>query len=103
MVVQDDFDWIDDRPLETPLEELIIYEMHVRGFTRSPTSGVDHPGTFLGVVEKIPYLRELGVTAVELLPVSRDALEGTGPVIELAKVQTASADTAEEPEEVEEE
>ncbi|MCB0212415.1 MAG: glycogen debranching enzyme, partial [Anaerolineae bacterium] len=49
--------------------ETIIYEMHVGGFTKSSTSGVEHPGTFLGVIEKIPYLKELGVTAVELLPV----------------------------------
>src|SRR5207302_736532 len=49
--------------------ETIIYEMHVGGFTRSPSSGVPHPGSFRGVIEKIPYLRQLGVTAVELLPV----------------------------------
>src|SRR5262249_35690987 len=48
----------------------IIYEIHVRGFTRHPSSGVAHPGTFRGVVEKIPYLKELGVTAVELMPVT---------------------------------
>ena len=51
------------------MTDTIIYEMHVRGFTNSPTSGVEHPGTFSGVIEKIPYLKELGVTAVELLPV----------------------------------
>jgi glycogen operon protein len=49
--------------------DLIIYEMHVAGFTRHPSSGVKHPGTFSGVIEKIPYLQELGITAVELLPV----------------------------------
>ena len=69
MVVQDDFDWIDDRPLETPLEELIIYEMHVRGLTRHPSSGVKFPGTFAGIREKIPYLKELGVNCVELMPI----------------------------------
>ena len=63
-----DFDWEDDRPLELPLEELVIYEMHVRGFTRSGTSGVVHPGTFAGLREKIPYLKELGINCVELLP-----------------------------------
>jgi glycogen operon protein len=63
------YDWEDDRPLNRPLEESVIYEMHVGGFTRSPTAGVRHPGTFAGVVEKIPYLQQLGVTAVELLPV----------------------------------
>ena len=56
-------------PPLTALEDSIIYEMHVRGFTCHPTSGVAHPGTFAGLVEKIPYLLKLGVTAVELLPV----------------------------------
>jgi len=65
----DDYDWEGDKPLNLPTSDLIIYEMHVRGFTRHPSSGVRHPGTFAGVIEKIPYLRELGVNAVELLPV----------------------------------
>src|SRR5262249_27363296 len=64
-----DYDWEGDRPLNRPMSETIIYELHVRGFTRSPTSGVENPGTFDGIIEKIPYLKELGVTAVELLPV----------------------------------
>ncbi|NWF84958.1 MAG: glycogen-debranching protein, partial [Bryobacteraceae bacterium] len=63
------FQWADDRPLNRPLEDSIIYELHVRGFTRHPSSGVSAPGTYLGLTEKIPYLRQLGVTAVELLPV----------------------------------
>ena len=63
------FDWQGVSPPCIPLSDLIIYEMHVGGFTRSPSSGVKHPGTFGGVVEKIPYLKELGITAVELLPV----------------------------------
>ena len=63
------YDWEGDTPLNTPLNESIIYEMHVRGFTCSPTSGCEQPGKFAAVVEKIPYLRELGVTAVELLPI----------------------------------
>ncbi len=63
------YDWQGDRPLNRPMEDTVIYEMHVRGFTRSPSSGVVHPGTFAGVVEKIPYLEDLGITAVELLPV----------------------------------
>ncbi len=72
------FDWGDDR---VPFHEhdLVIYEMHVRGFTRNPNSGVaaDRRGTFLGVIDKIPYLQELGVTAVELLPVHQfDPQEG---------------------------
>jgi glycogen operon protein len=63
------YDWEGDRPLGRALAESVIYEMHVGGFTKSPTSGAAHPGTFAGVVEKIPYLQELGVTAVELMPV----------------------------------
>jgi len=63
------YDWEGDRPLNRPMEDTIIYEMHVRGFTQSPSSGVRHPGTFDGIIEKIPYLKDLGVTAVELLPV----------------------------------
>ena len=59
----------DDVNPRTPREDTIIYELHVRGFTVDPSSGVRHPGTFAGLVEKIPYLKELGVTAVELLPV----------------------------------
>ena len=68
-LVPQDFDWEGDRPLELPLSELVIYEMHVRGFTRSPSSGVTFPGTYAGLREKIPYLKELGVNCVELLPV----------------------------------
>ncbi|MDH3327765.1 MAG: glycogen debranching protein GlgX [Desulfobulbaceae bacterium] len=64
------YDWEGDRPLGTPLGDTIIYEMHVRGFTRHPSSGVKHPGTFAGVVEKVPYLKQLGITAVELMPVT---------------------------------
>jgi isoamylase len=65
------YDWDGDAPLRRPYTETVIYEMHVRGFTRHPSSGVAAPkrGTYAGVVEKIPYLRDLGITAVELLPV----------------------------------
>jgi glycogen operon protein len=63
------YDWEGDQPLKRPLEDTIIYEMHARGFTRSASSGVQHPGTFGGIIEKVPYLKSLGVTAVELLPV----------------------------------
>jgi glycogen operon protein len=63
------FNWREDTPPLTPLEDSIIYELHVRGFTCHPSSRVKHPGTFHGLVEKIPYLKDLGVTAVELLPV----------------------------------
>jgi len=64
-----DYDWEGDAPLERPMADTIIYEMHARGFTRSANSGVQNPGTFGGIIEKVPYLKELGVTAVELLPV----------------------------------
>jgi isoamylase len=78
IVVCDDFDWQGDRPLSRPLRFSVIYETHVRSLTMHPSSGVDHPGTFLGVVEKIPYLRDLGVTALELLPVQEfDEMEVT--------------------------
>ncbi|MFP4011134.1 MAG: glycogen debranching protein GlgX [Spirochaetaceae bacterium] len=68
-VVDDPFDWQGVVAPGRSLRSTIIYEMHVKGFTRSPTSGVAHPGTYRGVVEKIPHLQELGITAVELLPV----------------------------------
>ena len=68
-VVDEHFDWGDDHQLNSPMAETIIYELHVRGFTRRPNSGVAAPGTYAGLVERIPYLQELGVTAVELLPV----------------------------------
>ena len=63
------YDWEGDHLLHYPMRETIIYELHVGGFTKSPSSGVDAPGTFAGLIEKIPYLRDLGITAVELLPV----------------------------------
>ncbi|MGW3995025.1 glycogen debranching protein GlgX [Amycolatopsis sp. NPDC004772] len=64
-----DFDWEGDRPLRIPPEDLVVYEAHVRGFTAHPSSGVRAPGTFAGLVTKIPYLVELGVNCVELMPV----------------------------------
>ncbi len=69
LLVYDDFDWQTDHPLETPVEELVIYEMHVRGFTRHASSGVKHPGTFAGMREKISHLKELGINCVELMPI----------------------------------
>ena len=68
-VVQDNFDWGRVPLLLIPMEDLVIYELHVRGFTRHASSQVAYPGTFAGVMEKIPYLKELGVNAVELMPV----------------------------------
>ncbi|NOX24531.1 MAG: glycogen debranching enzyme, partial [Deltaproteobacteria bacterium] len=68
-IIADGFDWHGDRPLERPLADTIIYELHVRGFSRHKSAGVRQPGTYSGLVEKIPYLRELGITAIELLPV----------------------------------
>ena len=69
VVIDDNFDWEGDRHLRRELSESIIYEMHVRGFTQHESSDVENPGTYLGVIEKIPYLQSLGVTAVELMPV----------------------------------
>jgi isoamylase len=63
------YDWQGDQPLKRPMSETIIYEMHVGGFTRSPSSGCHAPGTFAGVIEKIPYFKALGITAVELMPI----------------------------------
>ena len=68
-VVKDDFDWEDSRQPLTPMEDVIIYELHVRGFTMDPSSGVRFPGTFDGIREKVPYLKALGVTAVELMSI----------------------------------
>lgn len=70
MLPDQEYDWQGDRPLNHRLSDSIIYEMHVRGFTRHPSSKVDTPGTFKGVTEKIPYLKALGITAVEFMPVT---------------------------------
>ena len=79
-LVYDDFDWEGDHPLEIPMEDLIIYEMHVRGFTRHPSAGVKAPGTFAGIREKIPYLKRLGVNCVELMPIFEfDEFENSRP------------------------
>lgn len=68
-IVEDDFDWGDDRAPAIPLQDMIIYEMHVRGFTQHPTANVKHPGTFAAIRAKIPYLKDLGINAVELMPI----------------------------------
>ena len=76
-IAYDDFDWESDRPLEIPSENLVVYEMHVRGFTRQSTSGVKYAGTFAGLMDKIPYLKDLGVNSIELMPIYEfDELEG---------------------------
>ncbi len=83
VVVDDYFDWEGDRHLNRDFSESVIYELHVRGFTRHPESGVEHPGTYLGLIEKIPYLQSLGVTAVELMPVHEFpilATDGSAPM-----------------------
>ena len=69
-IPQNHFDWGQDAPLNHPLQDTIIYELHVRGYTIHPSSGVKNQGTFLGITEKIPYLKDLGITAVELMPVT---------------------------------
>ncbi len=69
VVIDDSFDWQGDRKPVIPLNEAIIYEVHLKGFTADPTSGVKNPGTYLGFIEKIPYLKDLGVNIVELLPI----------------------------------
>ncbi|NLF57622.1 MAG: glycogen debranching enzyme, partial [Candidatus Hydrogenedens sp.] len=69
VAVHDKMDWVDDIRPRIPIDQLVIYETHVRGLTRHESSGVKHPGTYRGLIEKIPHLLELGVNAVELLPV----------------------------------
>src|SRR5690606_34166885 len=76
------YNWENDQPLKRPYATTVIYEMHVKGMTAHPSSGVagHHRGTYAGVIEKIPYLKELGITAVELMPVQQfdpqDAMPG---------------------------
>ncbi len=70
VVIDDsDFDWQGDKPLNYPLRKSILYETHLKGFTQSETSGVKNRGTYKGLIEKIPYFKELGVTSIELLPI----------------------------------
>ena len=69
-ILSEEFDWEDDVNPETPYAETILYKLHVRGFTAHASSGVSARGTYAGVMEKIPYLKELGITAVELMPVT---------------------------------
>jgi len=69
IVIDDRFDWQGDSPPQTAFESLFVYEVHLKGFTAHPSSGAKYPGTYLGFIEKIPHLVELGVTAVEFLPI----------------------------------
>jgi isoamylase len=76
VVVDDYFDWEGDRHLRRKISETIIYETHVAGFTKDPSSQVKNPGSYLGIIEKIPYLKSLGVTAVELMPIHEFPMGG---------------------------
>ena len=69
MIIREDYDWEGDKPLEIPASDLVIYEMHVRSFTEQGNSGVKYHGTYKGITEKIPYLKELGVNCIELMPI----------------------------------
>ncbi|MCP3055703.1 glycogen debranching protein GlgX [Aurantimonas marianensis] len=83
VIADQSFDWADDAPLRHPWSETILYETHVRGLTIDASSGVRRRGEYLGVVEKIPYFRELGITALELMPVQAfdpEAAEGLNPL-----------------------
>ncbi len=68
-IIREDYAWDEDKPLEKKPEELIIYEMHVRSFTKHESSGIKYKGTYAGLTEKIPYLKELGVNCIELMPI----------------------------------
>ena len=85
-VVSSDFEWNDGHRPQIPMKDLIIYETHVRGFTKHESSCVENPGTFAGLMEKIPYLKELGINAVELMPIfefdeMRDKREYNGKLL----------------------
>jgi len=80
IVISDDFDWQGDRPLNFPLRHSIIYETHICGLTRHKSSKVKHSGTFKGVIEKIPYFKELGITSLELLPIFEFDLYGVNRI-----------------------
>ena len=83
IVIDDDFDWQGDIPLNYPLCFSILYETHVRGLTQHPSSGVSAPGTYRGVIEKIPYFKDLGVTSLEFLPLqefNENELSSVNPI-----------------------
>ncbi|MDR2115430.1 MAG: glycogen debranching protein GlgX [Planctomycetaceae bacterium] len=77
VIDDDDFDWRGDRHIRQDLSKSIIYELHVRGFTQSLSSETSHAGTYLGLIEKIPYLLDLGITAVELMPIHEFPIKGS--------------------------
>ena len=68
-IIREDFDWEGDKPLEIPLNDLVIYEAHVRSLTMHPSAGVRHAGTYAGLIEKIPYMKQLGINCIELMPI----------------------------------
>ena len=68
-IIREDFDWEGDKPLEIPLNDLVIYEAHVRSLTMHKSAGVRYPGTYAGLVGKIPYLKQLGINCIELMPI----------------------------------
>lgn len=68
-IIADTYDWEEDRPLGIPYHEVVAYSLHVRGFTKSSSSKVIHKGTFLGVTEKIPYMKELGINQIQCMPI----------------------------------
>ena len=112
-VSQPEFDWEDDERQGISYEDVIVYRLHVRGFTRHASSGVENRGTFAGIVEKIPYLKELGVTTVELMPAtefnevmmrprqiqhryqerSKEMKTGLSSSLEMESSETASSET----------
>ena len=78
VVVSDDFDWEGDKPINRPMKDTIIYETHLKGFTAGKGNGVSCPGTYHGFMERLPYLKDLGITAVELMPIEEfDEFENT--------------------------
>ncbi|MBK5931780.1 glycogen debranching protein GlgX [Halochromatium salexigens] len=79
VLMRDAYDWEGDQHLHVPLTEAVIYELHVGGFSRHPSADTQHPGTFRAIIEKIPYLTELGITHVELLPVMAFDLQDVPP------------------------
>ncbi len=82
----DGYDWDSDQQLDTPIQDLIIYEMHVRGFTKHPSSKVKNPGTYAGIIEKVPYFKKLGINCIELLPIFEfdEFFKIRGPIITIS-------------------